>query len=120
MYGRRNDESIGRAYLDGEVRGGSSGETTNADTRDILGDLGILEGSGVGSTRGGIDLGGERASTVLVDLVEGHGDRAIVSGGGKTRGSTRTSSGSHGVLDSALGGLRASSTGYTGSVNVSL
>ena len=99
--------ALGHLDLDGEVGGGSSGETANADTRDVLGDLCILECGGVGSARGGVDLGGERASTVLVDLVEGHGDGAIVGSGGETRCSTRTSGGSHRVLDSALRGLGA-------------
>ena len=95
------------AYLDGEVHGGGGRQTADTDTGDVLGDGRLLEGSGVGSTGGGIDHGGQGTSAVLVDLVEGHGDGAVVGSGGETRCSTRTGSGSYRVLDSALGGLGA-------------
>ena len=72
------------AYLDGEVHGGGGRQTADTDTGDVLGDGRLLEGSGVGSTGGGIDHGSQGASAVLVDLVEGHGDGAIGAGGRET------------------------------------
>ena len=58
--GTRAGHTLGHLDLDGEVGGSGSGETANTDTGDVLGDLGILECSGVGTARGGVDLGGER------------------------------------------------------------
>ena len=72
------------AYLDGEVHGGGGRQTADTDTGDVLGDGRLLEGSGVGSTGGGIDHGGQGTSAVLVDLVEGHDDGAIGAGGRET------------------------------------
>jgi hypothetical protein len=78
----------GHLDLDGEVHGRCGRQTADADARDVLGDLCVLEGGGVGAARGGVDLGGQRAGTVLVDLVECHGDGAVVGGGGEARGGT--------------------------------
>jgi hypothetical protein len=96
------------AYLDGEVHNRGGRKTTDTDSGNVLGDGGLLEGSGVGSAGGGIDGSGQRASTVLVDLVEGHGDGAIISSGGETLGSTRASSGGDTSLSSTLGSLGSS------------
>lgn len=80
----------GHLDLDGEVLDGGGGETSNADTGDVLHDCCVLEGGGVGTSRGGVDLGGQGTGTVLVDLVEGHGDGAVVGSGGQTRGGSGT------------------------------
>lgn len=97
------------AYLDGEVHRGGGGKTTDTDSGDVLGDSGLLEGSGVSSTRGRIDGSSQGTSTVLVDLVEGHGDGAVIGSGRKTRGSTLASSGGDTSLRGTLGGLGAGS-----------
>lgn len=88
-------------HLDGngEVGGGGSRETANANAGNVLGDLSVLEGTGVSAAGGGIDLGSQGASAILVDLVEGHLDGAIIGSGGETRGSHTS-----GSLDSSLGG----------------
>ena len=98
------------AYLDGEVHGGGGGQTTDANAGDVLGDGRLLEGGGVGAARGGVDHGGQGAGAVLVDLVEGHGDGAIVGGGRETRRGTLASSGSDTRLTGTLCGLGSSST----------
>lgn len=90
---------------DGEVHGLGSGETANANTGNVLGDLGGLEGSGVGATGGRVNVSGERASAVLVDLVEGHLDGAVILSGGETGGSSHTGGGLDGSLLGACGGL---------------
>jgi len=108
--------------LDGEVGGLSCGETANADSWHVLDDLGILEGSWVGASGSGIDLGGKRTGTVLVDLVEGHSDCTIIGGGWETGAGTSAGSfgdtlllgalGSGGALRiSALVGLGGTTTG---------
>jgi hypothetical protein len=103
------------AYLDGEVHGGGGRQTTDADAGDVLGNGRLLEGSGVGSAGGGVDHGGQGAGAVLVDLVEGHGDGAIVAGGGETRRGTRASCGSDTSFLGALCGLGSSSAGAASS-----
>lgn len=97
----------GHLDSDGEVHGLGSGETANANTGDVLGDLSSLEGSGVGATGGRVNVSGERASTVLVDLVEGHLDGTVILSGGQAGGSSHTSGGLDGGLLSAGGGLGA-------------
>ena len=66
---------------------------------------GLLEGVGVGTARGGVDVGRERTSTVLVDLVEGHGDGALIVGGWETSSLTLARRGSDSILRSALRSL---------------
>jgi len=83
---------------DGEVHGLGCGETTNADTWDVLGDSCGLEGRWVSSAGRGIDRGGQGTGTVLVDLVEGHRESSVISGGGHARSGTYTSCG----LDAGL------------------
>ena len=79
--------------LDWEVSGLGSGETTEANAGHVLGDLGILECGWVSATGGGVNLSGQWASTVLVDLVEGHGDGAIVGAGWEALGGLLASAG---------------------------
>jgi len=93
---------------DGEVHGLGCGETANADTWDVLGDIGTLEGSGVGSTGGGIDGGGERACTILVDLVEGHLDGSVISACGHAGDGTLAGGGLDCGLRGASWGLGSS------------
>lgn len=100
---------------DGEVHGGSAGETTDADAGNVLGHLSILEGSGVSAAGGGIDGGGQGTSTVLVDLVEGHLQGAIILGGGQTLSGGHTGGGLDSGLLGTLGGLGAT-VGGTGQV----
>lgn len=100
-----------KTYLDGEVHGGCCGQSSNANTRHILGNGRVLERRWVGSAGCRVDLGGERAGTVLVDLVESHGDCAIVGGGGKTRRCTSTGGSGNTCLGRALGCLGACSVG---------
>lgn len=104
----------GHLHGDGEVHGGGTRETTDADAGNVLGHLGVLEGSGVGAARSGIDGSGQGASTVLVDLVEGHLQGTIILGGGQTVGG-HTGGGLDGSLLGALGGLGAA-VGSTGQV----
>lgn len=106
----------GHLNSDGEVHGLGTRETANANARDVLGDLSVLEGSGVLATRGRVDGSGERASAVLVDLVEGHGDGAVILGGGQAGGGSHTGGGLDGGLGGALGGLGAT-VGGTGQVD---
>src|SRR5690242_15358247 len=94
-----------RAYLDGEVHNSGGRKTTNTDSRNVLGDSGVLESSRVGTGGGGIDLSSQGAGTVLVNLMEGHGDGTIISSGGETLGGTLTSSSSNTSLVGTLGGL---------------
>lgn len=105
----------GHLHGDGEVHGGSTRETANADAGNILGHLGLLEGSGVLATRGSVDGSGQGTGTVLVDLVEGHLQGAIILSGGQTLGGGHTSGGLDGGLLSALGGL-GTAVGSTGQV----
>jgi len=94
--------------LDWEVHNGGSGETTNSDTWNVLGDLSVLESSWILSTGCGVDLSRERTSTILVDLVEGHGDLARVGCGWHAGCGTSTSSTGDTFLDGALLGGCAS------------
>jgi hypothetical protein len=64
---------------DGEVHCCCSGETTDTDAWYVLGDGCGLEGGWVSSAGCAIDAGGERTGTILVDLVEGHGDGSVIS-----------------------------------------
>ena len=64
--------------LEGEVGVGRGGDTGEAEAGDIGGDLGGLEGADLGAAGGGVHHGGQGARAVLVDLVEGHGDGAVV------------------------------------------
>lgn len=87
---------------DGEVHGLCCGETTDADTWDILGNSGCelldhvremwkwrkltgLECGDISSSGCGVNHCGQWSSTILVDLVEGHGESSIISGGWETR-----------------------------------
>lgn len=106
----------GHLHGNGEVHGLSSGQTANAEAGNVLGDLSILEGTGVCAARGGVNGSSERAGTVLVDLVEGHGDGAIIAGGGQALGGGHTSGGLDGGLAGALGGLGAA-VGSAGQVD---
>jgi hypothetical protein len=101
------------AYLDGEVHDSSGRETTDTDSGNVLGNLCILEGSGIGSAGSGINGRSQRSSAVLVDLVEGHRDGTVVGSGGKTLGGTLASSSGNTSLGSALRGLGSSSGGST-------
>jgi hypothetical protein len=96
----------GHLHLDGEVRG-SCGRDTGDEARDVLGDLGLLEGGHVGATRGAVDHGLEGPGAVLVDLAEGHIDGAVLVGGGQTlAGAGAGHSLDHGLWGaSALGAL---------------
>jgi len=98
-------------HLDGdwEIHGGCGGETTDADTWDVLGDLSGLEGSGISSSGGGINRCGQWASTILVDLVEGHLDGSILSGSWHTGCGTSTSCGLDGSLLGSGWGLDTAS-----------
>ena len=96
--------------LDGEVHDGSGRETSNTDTGDVLGDSGVLEGGRVSSTGGSVDLSGQGTGTVLVDLVEGHGDGAVIGSGGKTRGRSSACGSGNTLLSSSLGSLGACSS----------
>jgi len=100
-------------HLDGdwEVHSLGGGETANADTWDVLGDGCGLEGGGVASAGGGVDSCGEGSGTVLVDLVEGHGDGSVVSGRGHARGGSNTGGG----LDTGLCGARGGQGSTVGS-----
>jgi len=99
----------GHLDLDGEVLDGGGGETSNTDTGDVLHDGCVLEGGGVGASGGGVDLGGQGTGTVLVDLVEGHGDGAVVGSGGKTRcGSSTCGFGNTTLSSCGLGASRGS------------
>lgn len=101
---------------DGEVHDLRSRQTTNSDAGNVLGDLRILEGSGVLTTGGGVNLGGEGTGTVLVDLVEDQLDLAIVGTRGHALGGGHTSGGLDGSLLGAGGGLGAT-VGGTGQVD---
>lgn len=101
--------------VDGEVGGLGSRQTANANTGHVLGDLGVLEGAGVGTTGSGVNLGSQGTGTVLVDLVEGHGDGAVVRGGGQTGSGSHTSGGLDGGLLGAGRGL-GTAVGSTGQV----
>jgi len=96
--------------LDGEVGGAGSGETADADARDVLGDLGVLERSWVRTGGGGVDLSSKWASTVLVDLVEGHGDGAVIGTGWETLRGTSACGLGNTLLSGALGGFLASTS----------
>jgi hypothetical protein len=100
----------GHLDLDGEVHDGSGRETSNTDTGDVLGDSGVLEGGRVSSTGGSVDLSGQGTGTVLVDLVEGHGDGAVIGSGGKTRGRSSACGSGNTLLSSSLGSLGACSS----------
>jgi hypothetical protein len=91
--------------LDWEIHDGGSGETANADTWNVGGDLCGFEGSDVSSTGGTVDHGGEGSSTVLVDLVEGHLYDTGVTACWHAVGDTSSRSSLDTSLDSALGGL---------------
>lgn len=99
--------ALGHLDLDGEVHHGSAAETANANAGNVLGDLGLLEGRGVGASRGGVDLSLERAGAVLVDLVVGQGDFAIVRAGRHARGGALAGGRLDTSLGRALGGLLA-------------
>ena len=101
----------GHLDLDGKVHGGGSGQAADADAGHVLGDGSVLEGGGVGAARGGVDLCGERAGAVLVDLVEGHGDGAVVGSGGEARGGALAGGGGDALLSGALGRLGACAGG---------
>lgn len=60
--------SLGHLDLHGEVGVGGKGQTAEADSGDILGNLSGLEGSCVCAARGAVDVGCEGASAVLVNL----------------------------------------------------
>lgn len=60
--------ALGHLDLDGELGVGGQGKAPNTQSGNILGDLGVLEGFGVGAARGSINGGGKRTSAVLVDL----------------------------------------------------
>lgn len=106
-------------YLDGEVHNRGGRETTNTNTRDVLGDSGVLESSRVGTTGGSVDLSSQGTSAVLVDLVESHGDGAVVGSGRETRRSTLTSSSGDTLLSSTLGGLGSGSSSASGTASAS-
>lgn len=99
-------------YLDGEVHGGGGRETANANARHVLDDGGLLEGCGVSAAGARVDGGSQGAGAVLVDLVEGHADGAIISGGWETRGSASARGGGDTLFNGALGrlGTRGSSS----------
>jgi hypothetical protein len=67
----------GHLYLDWEVGSSHGGKSSNADSGNILSDLSSLESIWICSTRGRIDGSGEWTSSVLVNLVECHGDCTI-------------------------------------------
>lgn len=123
VAGTTNAAGAGHAsrHLDlyGEVGSGSPGETADTDSRNVLGDLCGLEGARVGSTRTWINISGQGTSAVLVDLVEGHSDSAIVGAGGQAGGSTLSSSCGDTRLGSAFGGLLALGCGTAGSTAAS-
>jgi len=102
--------------LDWEVGGLSCGETANANTWDVLGDLCVLERSWVSASGCWVDLGGQWTSTVLVDLVEGHGDLTAVRASWETSGSTLTSGLGDTLFGSSLGCLLASASCALGSL----
>src|SRR5690242_1469135 len=97
-----------RAHLDREVHNGLSRMTGK-----VLNNNGVLESSRVGTARGRIDLSSQGAGTVLVNLVEGHGDDTVIVGGGETLGGTLTSTSSNTSTSSTSGS--ASSTTQKGS-----
>lgn len=118
VAGASNVGSAGHASghldLDGEVLDRGARETTDANAGNVLGHLGFLEGGRVGAARGAVDGSGQGASTILVDLVEGHGDGAVVGAGGHARGGASAGSLGNTFLSSALGGLRALLVGLLG------
>ena len=85
-YCTRTGSSSGHLDLDGEVSSGDGRETANTNSWNVLCDLRVLEGTGVGATGCAVDLGGEGTGTVLIDLVERHGDSTIVCAGWETAG----------------------------------
>jgi len=99
-----------------EVGGLGSRETANSDAGNVLGDFSILERSWVGTSGCGIDLGGQWAGTILVDLVEGHGDLTAVGAGWQTSGSTLASGLGNTLFGGALGSLLASTGCALGSL----
>jgi hypothetical protein len=104
----------GHLHLDGEVHDGRGAEASNANTGHVLGNLCGLEGCGVGAARGSVDHCGQRTSAVLVDLVECHGDCAVVGRGREAGRGARTGGGSDARLRGTLGGLCASGGGAAG------
>lgn len=54
--------------LEGEVGVGSEGKTLNTKAGNVLGDLSVLESASIFAPRLGVDSGGQRTSTILVDL----------------------------------------------------
>jgi len=59
---------LGHLHFHLEVGGGGRGETADAESRDVLDHLGLLEGLGIGAARGWVDHCGEGTGAVLVDL----------------------------------------------------
>jgi len=102
--------------LDWEVGGLGGGETANANTWHVRGDLCVLERRCVGTSGCGVDLGGQWAGTVLVDLVEGHGDLAAVGAGWETGRSTLASGLGDTLFGCSLGCLLASASCTLGSL----
>lgn len=107
----------GHLDSDREVHDGGGRKTTDSDTGNVGGDIGALESGGVSATGGSIDVGGERTSTVLVDLVEGHGKGAVIGSGGHTAGSG-TGSSLDTSLAGTLGGLGTTASSTDGELGV--
>jgi hypothetical protein len=82
--GTRTCHASRHLHLDWEIHNGCGRDARNTDTWDVLGHLGGLEGSGVGSARSGIDHSCIGTGTVLVNLVDIHGDYSGVIGGWET------------------------------------
>lgn len=103
----RAGSSSGHLNGHGEVHGLGSREAGNAEAWNVGGDLGLLESRDVLATRSGVDVGGQGASAVLVDLVEDNVDGAIIVGGRETLGGSDTCGSLDTSLLGALGGAGA-------------
>jgi hypothetical protein len=108
--GGRAGHASGHLDLDGEVGGGDGRETAEADARNVLRHLGVLERGGISTARCAVDGGLEWTGTVLVDLVEGHGDGSVIRAGWETGARARASSSRDTRLRGALCGLAAAGT----------
>lgn len=89
-----------RRHLDlqGEIRLGREREPAHAQAGNILDDVGILEGVGVGAARRAVDGGRQGSRAVLVDLAVDEAHDAVVVGGRETLGAALA----RGVGDHAL------------------
>lgn len=104
--GARASHASRNLDLDRKV-GGAGSREAKSNTGNVLCDLSLLECSRVGATRSWVDISSQGASAVLVDLVVGHRDGAIVRAGRKTRSGAGTGSFGDTCLRGAISSLFA-------------